>query len=803
MELQEKLKSGTFKLLFCIFCYFHFTNNIILSDAMDLPSYANVSSSWNITWPRDILASQGHGTYPSFTLGAKYFGIYYEIRFAIFLTTEDLNSDDPICIWYSRLDYYDEATLELTLDGLVLMDTKSGTILWSTNTSGLSVESMHLKDDGNLVLLNTNGDPVWESHRHPSPTNVLFYDKLKQGVSIGQRLTSNRAPFNSAAFFYVDWGIDGLHAYFDFLDPPQQYQFWDYQAYNSTISEFIKSIDIAGYNFSYLFLDIYGHLNGACLNLSDSNSGRYESSFDDNSTECSYPMECGNYGVCFESECSCPTGNEGSLNYFRPLNRLDITSGCTLLTPLSCSAQSRHHDFLELQNVTYFYSTPSLVGTDVMSCKTACLNQCSCKAIIFRYYHHSSFGNCSLPSEILTLMDVSNKSMAYQVITFLKVQTNASMTVEASSSERNIAIFVSTSLAILVFVIGTLCFVFIRAKNTSKKYELSLNILVDNISRFSFESLKLATQDFQTRLGRGGFGSVYIGTLVDGTQVAVKCLDSCHQGTKEFLAEVNTIGSIHHFNLVKLIGFCNEGSNRLLVYEYMCNGSLDKWIFDDGFCQTLTWNIRRRIIEGVAAGLEYLHEHCHKNVIHFDIKPQNILLDKDFNVKISDFGLAKMVDRDESQVMTVVKGTPGYMAPELINGRAISVKVDVYSFGMVILELVCGRKNFSSAEEDILTNLLKVKADEDQLCDLIDVRVHDMQQEKDETVNMIKIAIWCLQPHFIRPTMPKVVKVLQDFSNMEALNDLSDITMAIETNAGEATYSSSFRPADSLLSGPR
>lgn len=796
-------ESGTFILFFWILCYSNFSNNVMLAGTVDIPSYAKVPSFWNTSTRNEILISQGHGTYPSFTLGLitssdnAYDKELSENQLAIYFFRTP-NDVDPTFIWSSNISGVSYgAYLNLTFDGNLVVSDEYRTELWSSDTSGLAVESMHLKDDGNLVLLNGKGVPVWESYNNPSSIiNTVL--NVKQGFLVGQRLTSNTSVFNLTGNYYVEWETDGLHAYVNFVDPPQQYNFWDYQTYNSTISRYIKYDNQQGYNFSFMFLDVDGHLKWVDWNHSNSYITDFWNENEYTYGDCSYPMTCGEYGVCLDNECSCPIGKEGNLEYFKPLNQYNISLGCTLLTPLSCSKGNT--SFLELEQVAYFYTNPTLVGMDPEVCQKACLDQCSCKAVFFHYYENPSYGNCTLTSEVLTLMDVSNRSLGHEVITFLKVQNNTSREV---FSNKKIIFIVLISFIFLVFVAGGLCFVVIRAKNIAKKNEFSLVILVDTISRFSVGSLKLATQNFKIKLGRGGFGSVYEGTLVDGTKVAVKCLESCHQGTKEFLAEVNTIGSIHHFNLVRLIGFCDEGLNRLLVYEYMYNGSLDKWIFNDDLCETLTWTIRRKIIEGVAAGLEYLHEHCKKNVIHFDIKPQNILLDEDFNVKISDFGLAKMVDRDESQVMTVVKGTPGYMAPELINNSAISVKVDVYSLGVVILEIVCGRRNFGSLEEDILINLVKAKADEDQLFDLIDLRVQDMQQQKEEVVNMMKIGIWCLQPHFIRPTISKVVKVLQDLSNMEALNNLSDLTMVIETSAGEATYNSLFRPVDSILSGPR
>ncbi|KAF5949212.1 hypothetical protein HYC85_015169 [Camellia sinensis] len=211
-------------------------------------------------------------------------------------------------------------------------------------------------------------------------------------------------------------------------------------------------------------------------------------------------------------------------------------------------------------------------------------------------------------------------------------------------------------------------------------------------TRFSYEELKVMTTNFDNKLGEGGFGSVFQGTLSDGTNVAVKRLNGFGQVKKSFLAEVETIGSTHHVNLVRLIRFSAEKSYRLLVYEYMSNGSLDTWIFQRHQDLTLGWQSRKKIIMDIAKGLTYLHEECRQKIFHLDIKPQNILLDECFNAKISGFGLSKLIDKDQSQVVTMMRGTLGYLAPEWLSS-IITEKVDVYSFGVVVLEMLCGRKN--------------------------------------------------------------------------------------------------------------
>ncbi|XP_021734903.1 G-type lectin S-receptor-like serine/threonine-protein kinase At2g19130 [Chenopodium quinoa] len=706
----------------------------------------------------------------------------------------DLSGYQDAVVWCANRDHPigDNATLHLTSEqGLVLRDV-DGNLVWSTKTSNLSVRSIHLQDDGNLVLLDAKGNSIWESFDNPTDTLL----DVRHGLPVGHRLTSSKSTSDySAGMYCVKWESDGLHAYVD-LNPPQEYRFLEYSTYHDIVFQSLYYASYDGFNLSYMLLTATGRLKWINWNQSDWNqSAPIIDYFEDvKFGDCAYPRTCGNYGICVnKTECGCPMEtDEGGVLYFQPINAFNSSLGCSLVNPLACPDKDLHY-FLQLENIDYFDSTPSLTGTDIQSCKSACLQECSCKAVIFHYHNDTSFGNCTLPSEILTLKDTGGR---HNVVTLIKMQ-------KKTSSHRILVLSVSAGLIVLVLVTGVFVFVFMKKRNRAKDFDCSNDVFVDTVKRFSFEALKLATQDFQTKLGRGGFGSVFEGTLDDGTKVAVKRLDSLSQGRKEFLAEVNTFGSVHHFNLVRLLGFCDDGLNRLLVYEYMCNGSLEKWIFNQDVSLALTWSVRQKIINGVAAGLEYLHTHCKQNVIHFDIKPQNILLDKDFNIKISDFGLAKMVDRDQSQVMTMVRGTPGYMAPEMVTGRAISVKVDVYSFGVLVLEIVCGRKNFGSSEGDCLTNLVKVKADEDQLSDLIDEHGEDMQQHKGEAVKMMKIAIWCLQPHFIRPTMSMVVKVLQDLPNMEALSDLSYLTMVQEAAPAETNYEFSVRPTESLLSGPR
>ncbi|OWM73444.1 hypothetical protein CDL15_Pgr026543 [Punica granatum] len=247
-----------------------------------------------------------------------------------------------------------------------------------------------------------------------------------------------------------------------------------------------------------------------------------------------------------------------------------------------------------------------------------------------------------------------------------------------------------------------------EGKCLKKRMPLSNGVL-DNtvggtalIKSFTYKELKEATDGFKEEVGRGAYGAVYKGVLTSNERsvIAVKVLEKItSDGDREFNAEADPIGRANHRNLIELFGFCNEGQNRLLVYEFMRNGSLADFLFGDS---RPSWFKRIEIARGVARGLLYLHEECSKQIIHCDIKPQNILLYESLTAKISDFGLAKLLKIDQTRTMTAVRGTKGYLAPEWFRNMPISVKVDVYSFGIVLLELICCRRNcqFELNDED-------------------------------------------------------------------------------------------------------
>ncbi|WVZ69187.1 hypothetical protein U9M48_018013 [Paspalum notatum var. saurae] len=216
--------------------------------------------------------------------------------------------------------------------------------------------------------------------------------------------------------------------------------------------------------------------------------------------------------------------------------------------------------------------------------------------------------------------------------------------------------------------------------------------------RYTYQEVRRMTKSFAHKLGQGGYGAVYRGNLADGLEIAVKMLKDTEGDGEDFMNEVGSISRTSHVNIVSLLGFCLQGSKRALIYEYMPNGSLDRYTFASNSAEgdnTLSWDKLFDIVVGIARGLEYLHNGCNTRIVHFDIKPQNILLDQNFCPKISDFGLAKLCRQKESKISLVgARGTIDYIAPEVFsrNYGAVSIKSDVYSYGMVILEMVGARK---------------------------------------------------------------------------------------------------------------
>ncbi|KAK1287811.1 G-type lectin S-receptor-like serine/threonine-protein kinase RLK1 [Acorus calamus] len=474
-----------------------------------------------------------------------------------------------------------------------------------------------------------------------------------------------------------------------------------------------------------------------------------------------------------QNTCECPKGYsffDEDLKY----------KGCKPdFTAQSCDVdESRMYRLEEMQDTDWpkaDYEQYNPIDED--RCRSLCLEDCFCAVAIFRQ------GSCWKKK-----LPLSNGRVQFgRGKAFIKVSIGNSTTSppppllpdsNGRHKDRRPLVIVgslllgSSAFLNIIFISAILTFFFCPYNKIERMPQRDMNILEVNLQSFSYKELEEATDKFKEELGRGAFGIVYKGILNSSPaiHVAVKKLDKMAEGAerfenevKEFENEVKTIGRTHHKNLVRLIGYCNEGSNRLLVYELMCNGSLMGFLFGGG--SKPEWHQRLKIAFGIARGLTYLHEECRSQIIHCDIKPHNILLDDAFEAKISDFGLAKLLKTDQTRTTTGIRGTKGYVAPEWFKNMAITAKVDVYSFGVMLLEIICCRKNveleMGNEEAAILTDWAYDCYREGRLDALVNSD-EEVMSDTPRLERFLKVALWCIQEDpSLRPPMKKVSQMLE------------------------------------------
>ncbi|XP_052164250.1 cold-responsive protein kinase 1-like [Oryza glaberrima] len=317
---------------------------------------------------------------------------------------------------------------------------------------------------------------------------------------------------------------------------------------------------------------------------------------------------------------------------------------------------------------------------------------------------------------------------------------------------------------------------------------------------FSYNELRRATHDFSgaNKIGEGGFGSVFRGRLRDGTIVAVKVLSATsRQGVREFINELTAISDVMHENLITLVGCCAEGSHRILVYNYLENNSLQHTLLGSGRSNIqFNWRARVKITVGVARGLAFLHEEVRPHIIHRDIKASNILLDKDITPKISDFGLARLLPPNATHVSTRVAGTIGYLAPEYALRGQVTKKSDIYSFGVLILEIVSGRCNYNSRlpyEEQFLLERTWTCYEQGHLEEIIDADIED-DVDVEEACRFLKVGLLCTQDAMkLRPNMINIVRML---TGEKDVNTERITKPSVVGDLGDLRGSSQQRPSD-------
>lgn len=695
--------------------------------------------------------------------------------------------------------------------------------IWSTNTANKGVSVMELKDSGNLILLGKDGNIIWESFTHPVDT-LLSDQNFTQGMKLVSTPNNNNLSY-SLEFKSGDMLLSAS------FQPPQPY--WamgkDERRTINQVGRGVTSAILDGNSWKiydqkrvllwqFIFPDnkdpnatrlaVLGGDGYITFKILQDDSIPPSSGTRIPQDECSRPESCDPYFICYSgNKCQCP-------------------SALPSCKPETASLCNKHVELVDAgDSLGYFalgFVSPS-AKTDLNGCKASCLGNCSCAAMFF----DSTSGNCFMFDQIGSLQGSVNGAGFKSYIKISSSQGNG----DSGGGGKGrlpiiIGIVISTAIVILGLIYGGIrCQ---RRKNNklpdSAKGSSEEDNFLEGLSgmpiRFSYKELQNATNNFSIKLGQGGFGSVYQGVLPDGTRLAVKKLEGIGQGKKEFRAEVSIIGSIHHFHLVRLRGFCAEGTYRLLAYEYMANGSLEKWLFKKNKEFMLDWDTRFNIALGTAKGLAYLHEDCDVKIVHCDIKPENVLLDDHFLAKVSDFGLAKLMTREQSHVFTTMRGTRGYLAPEWITNYAISEKSDVFSYGMVLLEIIGGRKNYDpseSSEKSHFPSYAFRMMEEGKLKDLIDRNLK--VEEKDERVSIaIKVALWCIQDDMsLRPSMGKVVQMLEGLCHVPSPPTASQMgsrlfSSYLKSLSGEGTSSGTSAPSDCnsdaylsavQLSGPR
>ncbi|CAL5387590.1 unnamed protein product [Camellia sinensis] len=683
------------------------------------------------------------------------------------------------------------ASFQFLSNGNLRLANSSGAVVWQSNTTGRGVSSAALDDSGNFVLRNSTG-VVWSTFDNPTDTllpnqNFTSSQKLESGLYSFRLLSSGNLTLRwNDSIEYWNSGVNSS-TNINFTSPILRLQtigllsVTDPSSSAPVImdygSDYAEGTDI----LRFLKLDSDGNLR---IYSSPKGSGpnpteRWAAVSD----QCQVFGYCGDLGICSYNDtspiCICPSEN------FVPIDPNDSRKGCKRKVEIqNCPGSAT---MLELDHATFLTYPPELVSqvffVGISACRLNCLVSGSCIASTSL---SDGTGLCYLKvPEFIS----GYQSPALPSISYLKVCGPIVPNPSASSlgNGKGNGWKLHAWIVAVVVIVTILCLVTLEGglwwwccRNSPKFGSLSAQYaLLEYASgapvQFSYKELQRATKGFKEKLGAGGFGAVYRGVLANKTIVAVKQLEGIEQGEKQFRMEVATISSTHHLNLVRLIGFCSEGRHRLLVYEFMKNGSLDNFLFttEQQSEKFLNWEYRFKIALGTARGITYLHEECRDCIVHCDIKPENILLDENYNAKVSDFGLAKLINPKDHRyrTLTSVRGTRGYLAPEWIANLPITSKSDIYSYGMVLLEVVSGRRNFEVSPE---TNGKKFSIwaydefEKGNVKGVVDKRLVDHEMDMEQVIRAIQVSFWCIQEQpSQRPMMGKVVQMLEGITEIE------------------------------------
>ncbi|CAO2841282.1 unnamed protein product [Amaranthus hypochondriacus] len=727
------------------------------------------------------------------------------------------------------------STLTLTAaSGLVLNDPNNNPI-WNTTaylTAPGFISYGFLNDTGNFVLkMQPNEAVVWQSFDHPRDT-LLPTQVIKPNSMIFSRLSERNL---TKGRFLMNLTSDGRVVLMT-RDPDTNFIYEDpyYESNISVASNVTNSRPKMVYDESGNMFIIQGN-NNSRVNLTPDNLApgsenyfRATLNYDGVLTWYYHPRnftkkndvwysikaipknicianlpvgsgKCGYNSICRISNeqrpiCTCPESyslidpkSENTFGSCQPNFSLDYCHKTE-------QEERRNSSFVQLQGIDWPQQDYAIQTCTEDVCKFSCMSDCFCAAAI---YERSS--NTCWKKKLPLTNGVNDSSITR--VAWLKVGSNNSSATSQESlfdsprkkrkSNTIFAALLGVSVFVNFLVVGAIGLRVLRITSWKKFRDFDGDHAIEtlreygNVNCFSYHELQNATQDFKEEIGRGAFGVVYKGIIKargTPTLVAVKKLDRMSEDAdKEFKTEVNAIGQTHHKNLVRLVGFCKERDQRLLVYEYMSNGNLANYLFRE---IRPSWSSRIQIALGTARGLSYLHEECSIQIIHCDVKPQNVLLDDYHNARIADFGLAKLLALNQTQTNTMIRGTKGYVAPEWFRHKPVSVKVDVYSFGILLLEIISCRKSVSMDVDDETAILTDWALDCYRANDLESLAQGDKEALEDRLClrKFVMVALWCIQEDSnVRPTMKRVTQMLEGVA--EVPNPPSPTSFSIITQS--------------------
>ncbi|PHU20620.1 hypothetical protein BC332_11771 [Capsicum chinense] len=690
----------------------------------------------------------------------RYIGIWYkQILLHVQTVVWVANREKPLTNTSS-------AVLKVIKPGILVLYSDKNEIIWSTNTSR-SVQNpvAVLLDSGNLVLKDANDENpenfLWQSFSFPT-------DTLLPGMKLGKNFKTGHENYLSEWKNHNDPTPGDFTLHVEVAPYPQGVIRRDtsvsarltQRVGNNNIHK-IHSVfnkDEVYYSFSLINISVLSRLvltsNGYLQRLTwvdQTKSWNIYVSLPSNI--CDTYNICGAYGSCdvyTYPVCQC-------LDKFEPKNpqqweKEDWSEGCVRKTPLDCFEE---HVFLKYSGIKLPYSKYSQYNeTMTLGCSQECLRNCSCTAYLKL---DGDKGYLFWFGELIDIKKLSDKGQDI----YIKMDSSGLVSDTGLKRKKGEILAVSFSLLMAMILLGLILLLHTRKKKMklkNKEFELPL---------FQFSTIKRATNNFsvENKIGEGGYGHVYKGLLEDGQEIAVKRLSrTSMQGFDEFKNEVIYIAKLQHRNLVRLLGCCIQGEEKMLIYEYMPNKSLNSYIFDQTKSKLLDWPKRFHIINGIARGLLYLHQDSRLRIIHRDLKASNVLLDMEMNPKISDFGMARSVAGNEMGAKTRhVVGTYGYMSPEYAVDGLFSVKSDVFSFGVLVLEIVCCKRNRGFVHQDHNLNLIghawKLYK-EDRSLELIDDQLGD-SCDISQVLRSIQVGLLCVQKRpEDRPSMFAVVHML-------------------------------------------